>query len=176
MDRLRVGLARPFSGTRHWPLGFSTTPSAVAGHDGISGSNSHPSWQINRDLGLIVPYTALSKAGVRTHTPSAAKWYLDIGAATHMASFPGNFPTTRFKPSSSVITVGNGSRLPVSHQTFSSVPTSSSLLYLRNVLVAPSLIKNLVPVRWLNRDNNVSIEFDPSSFLIKDLPMQVEML
>ena len=99
------------------------------------------------------------------------KWYLDICATTHMASFPSNFPTTCFKPSSLVITVGNGARLPVSHQTFSSIPTSSSLLYLCNVLVAPSLIKNLVPVRWLNRDNNVSIEFDPSSFSIKDLPM-----
>ena len=122
------------------------------------------------------PYTALSNTGVRTHPPSATKWYLDIGATTHMASFPGNFPTILFKPSSSVIIVGNGARLHVSHQTFSSILTSSSLLYLCNVLVAPSLIKNLVPVRWLNRDNNVSIEFDPSGFSIKDLPTRVEML
>jgi hypothetical protein len=70
-----------------------------------------------------------------------------------------------------VITVGNGAYLPVSYQTFSSIPTSSSLLYLRNVLVAPSLINKLTFVLWLDRGNNVSIEFDPSGFSIKDLPM-----
>jgi hypothetical protein len=118
----------------------------------------------------------LSNASVHTHPLSAANWYLDIGATTHVASSPGNFPTTRFKPSPSVITVSNGARLPVSYQTFSSIPTSSSLLYLRNVLVAPSLIKKLISVQWLNRDNNVSIEFDPSGFSIKDLPTRVEML
>jgi hypothetical protein len=42
-----------------------------------------------------------------------------------------------------MITVGNGAHLPVTHQTFSTIPTSSSL-YLRNVLVAPSLLKNLI--------------------------------
>jgi hypothetical protein len=63
-----------------------------------------------------------------------------------------------------VITVGNGAHLPVTHQTFSTIPTSSSPLYLRNVLVAPSLVKNLIYVRCLTRDNNVAIEFDPAVF------------
>jgi hypothetical protein len=38
------------------------------------------------------------------------------------------------------------------------------------------LIKNLISVRRLTRDNNVSIEFDPTGFSIKDLPTRAERL
>jgi hypothetical protein len=36
-------------------------------------------------------------------------------------------------------------------------------------------VKNLVSVRQLTRDNNISIEFDPSGFSIKDLPTRTEI-
>jgi hypothetical protein len=72
--------------------------------------------------------------------------------------------------------VGNGARLPVTHQARTVIPTASSPLHLNDVLVSPSLIKNLISVRRLTRDNNVSIEFDPSGFSIKDLPSREEML
>lgn len=121
-------------------------------------------------------HQALSTVGASSQPPSAADWYLDTGATTHMASSPGNFPPAHLTPHSSSITVGNGAQLPVTHHTFSSIPTSSSPLYLRNVLVAPSLIKNLLSVRRLTRDNNVSIEFDPTGFSIKDLPTRTERL
>ena len=49
------------------------------------------------------------------------------------------------------------------------MPTHSSSLCLSDVHVCPSLIKNLLSVRKLTRDNNVSVEFDPFGFLIKDL-------
>jgi transposase InsO family protein len=63
----------------------------------------------------------------------------------------------------------------VTYSTTSSIPTSSSPLHLRNVLVAPSLVKNLISVWRLTRDNNVSIEFDPTGFSIKDLPMRGDL-
>jgi hypothetical protein len=75
-----------------------------------------------------------------------------------------------------VITVGNGARLPVTYQTSSAIPTSSSPLYLRNILVAPALVKNLLSVRKLTQDNNVSVEFDPTGFSIKDLQTREEKL
>ena len=56
------------------------------------------------------------------------------------------------------------------------IPTATTPLQLNNVLISPSLIKNLISVRRLTRDNNVSIEFDPSGFSIKDLPTREEML
>jgi hypothetical protein len=43
-------------------------------------------------------------------------------------------------------------------------------LLLNNILVSPLLVKNLIFVRVLTRDNNVSIEFDPFGFSVKDLP------
>ena len=45
-----------------------------------------------------------------------------------------------------------------------------------NVLVSPSIVKNLISVRKLTRDNNVSIEFDPYGFSINDLPTRTVML
>lgn len=67
-------------------------------------------------------------------------------------------------PSSSHIIVGNGATLPLQCADTAIVPTSSSPLFLRDVLVAPSLIQNLISVRRLTRDNSVAIEFDPLAF------------
>ena len=49
------------------------------------------------------------------------------------------------------------------------MPTHSSSLRLSDVHVCPSLIKNLLSVRKLTPDNNLSVEFDPFGFSIKDL-------
>jgi hypothetical protein len=40
---------------------------------------------------------------------------------------------------------------------------------LNNILVAPSLVHNLISVRQFTRDNSCSIEFDASSFSVKEL-------
>jgi hypothetical protein len=57
-----------------------------------------------------------------------------------------------------------------------SFPTSAEPLYLNNVLVCPSLIKNLVSVHALTRDNPVTVEFDASGFSIKDLRTRTVLL
>jgi hypothetical protein len=79
-------------------------------------------------------------------------------------------------PFTSFFTVGNGARLPVTHRATASIPTSYSPLHLHNILVNPSLVKNLISVRQFTRDNNVSIEFDPAGFSIKDLHTQTVKL
>jgi hypothetical protein len=56
------------------------------------------------------------------------------------------------------------------------IATARSPLHLNNILVSPSLVKNLISVRTLTRDNNVSVEFDPFGFSIKDLPTRTELL
>jgi histone deacetylase 1/2 len=66
--------------------------------------------------------------------------------------------------------------MPVTHRAQTFIPTATAPLQLNDVLVSPSLIKNLISVRRLTRDNNVAIEFDPSGFSIKDLPTREEML
>lgn len=49
-------------------------------------------------------------------------------------------------------------------------------LLLNQVLYVPNLIKNLLSVRCLTTDNNVSIEFDPNGFLVKDLQNRMPLL
>lgn len=71
--------------------------------------------------------------------------------------------------SNSKIVVGNGSSLPISHIGHASIPSTSSNLRLHNVLVAPQIIKNLISIHALTRNNVVSVEFDPSGLSVKDL-------
>ena len=53
---------------------------------------------------------------------------------------------------------------------------TASPLQLRNVLIAPQIVKNLISVRALTRDNSVSVEFDPWGFSIKDLRTRMALL
>jgi histone deacetylase 1/2 len=64
--------------------------------------------------------------------------------------------------------------MPVTHTACS--PILGTPFHLNNILVSPSLVKNLISVRAFTRDNNVSVEFDPFGFSIKDLPTRMEML
>ena len=60
----------------------------------------------------------------------------------------------------------------VGHAQFSS--TTKPLL-LRDVLVAPALIKNLISVRRFTTDNHVSLEFDPFGLSVKDFHNKTEI-
>jgi hypothetical protein len=86
-----------------------------------------------------------------------------------MFSNPGNLHSLRPSASSSQIVVGNGGLLPITHTGTGSLVTSSTPLALRNVLLSPSLIKNLLSVRQLTRENPVSVEFDAFGFSVKDI-------
>lgn len=82
--------------------------------------------------------------------PPVSEWYMDIGVTTHMSSSPSNlsilFP---FPSSSSSIIVSDGSSIAITGSSHVSFTSSSSRrpLHLRDVLVTPHLIKNLVFVR-----------------------------
>lgn len=116
-----------------------------------------------------------STSGVPPSGPQSAEWYLDTGASSHMSS-SGNLSSLQPLYSSPPNTVGNGASLQVTHRATSAIATPRSHLLLNNVLVSPALVKNLISVRSLTRDNNVSVEFDPCGFSIKDLLTRVEIL
>jgi len=86
-----------------------------------------------------------------------------------MSSTPANISSISTSSIPSSILVGNGASLPITHTCTSFIPTSNNALHLNNVLISPNLIKNLVSVRALTRDNAVTVEFDSSGFSIKDL-------
>jgi len=66
--------------------------------------------------------------------------------------------------------------MSVTHRAHTVIPTAHSPLRLNNVLVSPPLVKNLISIHTLTRDNNVSVEFDPFGFSIKDLPTHTVLL
>ncbi|RZC64294.1 hypothetical protein C5167_007978 [Papaver somniferum] len=96
-------------------------------------------------------------------------FYMDTGATSHITSDPGNlhncFPSSIVRS----ILVGNGSSIPVTACGSKFINLPSHTLHLKDTLVVPSIIKNLISVRKFTTDNHVSIEFDPYGFSAKDL-------
>src|SRR6185295_17771444 len=98
--------------------------------------------------GLIA---AFNQMAVQGNSP----WVLDTGTTSHMSSNDGIL-LSRLSHSPSFITVGNGNSIPISCRSTSSIPIADYLFQLDNVLIAPHLVRNLLSVRQLTRDNNCS--------------------
>lgn len=111
---------------------------------------------------------ALNNMHVQQQQPPlpSAEWYLDTGASTHMASTSGMLSTSRPYFSSGIL-VGDGTSLTVTHTGRATIPTATAPLSLNDVLVSPYLIKNLISVKKLARENPVNIEFDDFGFSVK---------
>lgn len=120
---------------------------------------------------------ALNSMLLQSSAPGTDQWFMDTGASSHhMSSGGGNFSSLSSSPAHPHIIVGNCASLPVTHAAATSIPTPSRPLHLSNVLIAPHIIKNLLSVRALTRDNSVSVEFDPTGFSVKDLRTKAVML
>ena len=81
-------------------------------------------------------------------------WYLDSGATHHTTSNDASLTSKTEYYGSGVLTVGNGSTLPISHIGNSTLAVSKPL-YLRNILLVPSIKKNLISIAKFTVDNNV---------------------
>jgi hypothetical protein len=95
------------------------------------------------------------------------EWIADTGATYHTTPDPGILTSIRPPPSSlpSSIMVANGSCLSVTSVGAAGPPGSFRIL---DVLVAPSLVHNLLSIRRFTTDNSCSIEFDSSGLNVKD--------
>ena len=93
--------------------------------------------------------------------------YLDSGA-THHATSDGNSLTRKSEyPGSGKLVIGYGSQLSISHIGDLTFPASKPLK-LRNVLLVPSITKNLVSISKLTLDNHVIVDFDSDCCLVTD--------
>jgi histone deacetylase 1/2 len=101
---------------------------------------------------------------------------MDSRASSHVTGKTGNLANSHstLGHNSQHIIIGNGSHLPI--VVVGTVQISSLPLYLQDVLVSPSIVKNLISVRKFTRDNFVSIEFDPYGFSVKDLATRTLLL
>jgi hypothetical protein len=103
-----------------------------------------------------------SHSGSADGVPSGS----DTGATYHTTPNPGILTFVR-PPSSlpSSIMVANGSCLPVTSVGAAGPPGSFRI---PDVLVAPSLVHNLLSIRRFTADNSCSVEFDSSGLTVKD--------
>ena len=93
---------------------------------------------------------------------------MDTGATAHMFAHPGNLAASTPVTTDRRIIVGDGSTLPITHVGHTLFPSNSMPISMSNILVSPHLIKNLVSVKSLTRENPVTVEFDGLGFCVKD--------
>lgn len=101
---------------------------------------------------------------------------MDTGASNHIATQSCTLRSLFNKSNFPSIIVGNGSSALVTNTGHTTFPSASRPLHLRNVLVCPDIIKNLVSVRRFATDNLCSVEFDPFGFCVKDLQTRNPLL
>jgi hypothetical protein len=99
-------------------------------------------------------HKAMSSSNDAMYPQRQPDWFQDSGASSHITGNAGNLTTTHSSLghlNSQHIIVGNGCKLPVlavGHVEISSLP-----LYLQNVLVSPTIVKNIISVRKFTHDN-----------------------
>ncbi|XP_019087621.1 PREDICTED: uncharacterized protein LOC104725667 [Camelina sativa] len=125
---------------------------------------------------VIPPNIAQAFGTMTLQNPQDSNWYMDTVATAHIPSEPGTLLSVFNSSTIPSITVGNGSSLPTTSIGYHYLPSKTRPLHLNNVLVCPSIIKNLVSIRQFTTDNWVSIEFDPFGFLVKDLSTRTPLL
>lgn len=94
---------------------------------------------------------------------------MDTGATSHLASDTCSLLSFSNNSTMKSVLVGNVQSIPVTHTGHSSLHTPYKPLHLHNIFITPNIIKMLIYVRRFTSDNNVSIEFDPCGFSMKDL-------
>lgn len=117
-------------------------------------------------------FTSLFKQMSLWRPPQDPHYYMDSGASSHLSFNKGNIFSLTPCNSKSIM-VGNVDVLPVNFigNTFLLFPQNR--FYLKNVLVSNKLVKNIIFIRQLTKDNLVSVEFHPSSFSTKNILKQV---
>ena len=94
---------------------------------------------------------------------------MDSGASHHVTGDLSNLSHHQPYEGPDDILLGDGSGLEITHTSSSKLPAPSKSFCLSNILCVPSIKQNLIFVSKFCKANNASIEFFPSSFVVKDL-------
>jgi hypothetical protein len=106
--------------------------------------------------------------------PADPVWIANSGATYHTTSDPGILSSVHpsFSHPSSIM-VANGSCLPI---TSVGAAHPHGPFRLPDVLVAPSMVHNLLSIRRFIANNSCSVEFDSSDLTVKDLAFRHPLL
>ncbi|KAJ0580159.1 putative RNA-directed DNA polymerase [Helianthus annuus] len=97
--------------------------------------------------------------------PNIPDWTSDTGATTHMLPNTNNLQHLTPTQGNQKVYFGNGQSLPITHVGHTKIFGN---LDLNNVLVVPSITKNLLSIGKLTEDNNVDVLFSHPYFYIQD--------
>jgi hypothetical protein len=122
-------------------------------------STSTPSWDQAAFLQAMNNFASQETSGT--------DWISDSGASSHKSASSTLLSSCTTSPFPS-ITLGDGSTIPIFCICQAQIPSSTKSLLLRDVLVAPTLMKNLNFVRQFTRDNLVSVEIYLFGLSVKD--------
>ena len=100
---------------------------------------------------------------------NAANWLMDSGATHHLTSDLNNLALHQPYQGGEDVTIADGSGLTITHSGLASLSTLTRPLQLKDVLCVPDIQKNLISVYRLCNTNQVSVEFFPAHFQVKDL-------
>lgn len=103
-------------------------------------------------------------------------WVPDSGATHHITSDLSNLALHQPYTGGEEVLIGDGSGLQITNTGSLSLPTNHKSLSLTNILLVPNIHKNLLSVYKLCNHNQVSIEFSPSHFQVKDLTSGARLL
>uniref|UniRef100_A0A2N9HPA2 Retrovirus-related Pol polyprotein from transposon TNT 1-94-like beta-barrel domain-containing protein n=1 Tax=Fagus sylvatica TaxID=28930 RepID=A0A2N9HPA2_FAGSY len=117
--------------------------------------------------------TASNQMMANYTTPQIAAdsaWYPASGSTNHLTLDFTNLTFNAEEPTGyDQVYVGNGQGLLVHHTSSTHLLYPSSKFLLPNILHVPTIQKNLLSISQFTKDNNVSIDFHPSCFFVKDL-------
>ncbi|KAF3785990.1 hypothetical protein EJ110_NYTH24012 [Nymphaea thermarum] len=130
-----------------------------------SSSGSNATSNMSADVQQLL-MTTLSKLHLKQN--EQGEWYVDSGAAAHITGDTCNLSSVfSYLDQGSVVT-GDGSHHTISHIGNAQISLGCSSIPLKNVLVVPSVKKNIISVSKLIDDTHSSVEFTPSSVYVKD--------
>jgi hypothetical protein len=93
-------------------------------------------------------------------------WVMDSSATSHMTNNESNILFSAPLSHPHVVTVGNGTSVPISSSGYTSFQSPSGhVFHLKHVLLVPHLVCNLLSIRQFTCDNFCSVEFDARGFL-----------
>jgi GAG-pre-integrase domain len=93
-------------------------------------------------------------------------WFLD--SVTHVTADYENLQFSIIYSGTDAVHVGNGADLKISHVGSSTFTINSHSLRLTNILYVPAIIRNLMSISQLTKDNYVIIEFTYDSCFVKN--------
>ncbi|KAJ9566804.1 hypothetical protein OSB04_002770 [Centaurea solstitialis] len=138
-------------------------------------------------LPQIIPHCHSTLAQTKSHLRSGSchhnistivhpKWLLDSGASHHVTNDIENLSLHNPYDGTEELVIVDGTGLHISHTGSLTLPHLSSHLTLSNVLYVPSISRNIISISKFCRENRMSVEFLPDSFLVKDLKTGASLL